>query len=119
MLPQALKLGITYDEFWRMNPRLLDIYGKVYRDKLEDKDREMWILGSYFRDALISTVGNMFKSKGSKTIEYPKTPYMQSEEFKRLNNNQELTEEEKIEQTKILFGQLQIMQSNFELSHKE
>jgi hypothetical protein len=31
--------------------------------------------GLYIRDALLSTVGNMFSGKGAIPIEYPKEPY--------------------------------------------
>lgn len=30
--------------------------------------------GHYFADALLATVGNMFKGKGQKSFEYPKEP---------------------------------------------
>ena len=31
--------------------------------------------GMYFMDALVATVGNMFRGKGQKAFEYPKEPY--------------------------------------------
>lgn len=40
----------------------------------------LWMQGVYIRDALRSTVGNMFAGKGSTPIEYPDEPYPITEE---------------------------------------
>ena len=38
-MPVALKLGISYFDFWKMNPRILAEYQKV---KLEDEEKELY-----------------------------------------------------------------------------
>lgn len=38
-------------------------------------DEEAWIYGKYFAEAIMSTIGNAFKEKGSPNYEYPKKPY--------------------------------------------
>ena len=39
--------------------------------------------GMYFAEALLSTVGNMFRGKGQKAFEYPKEPYTLDLEYEK------------------------------------
>ncbi len=66
--------------------------------------------------ALSATVGNMFKKRGMKPNEYPKEPIDIFSE-KHLNIHENMTEEEKVAETEKLFDMLNLMQTNFELSH--
>lgn len=94
----------------------LKAYDKAHELQIKEQDFLNWSLGRYYVDALSCTVGNMFARKGHKTIEYPKKPYLSSEE---VVGSDELTEEEKIRRTKLLFARLEVMQHNFELNKKE
>lgn len=112
-LVQALSIGISYNDFWGMNPHIIKIYIDAYKTKLEEHNFLMYLQGIYVRDALLSTVGNMFKGKGTKDFEYPKEPYsLNSEETD--NSNKELTEEEKDLQVKMLFANLESMKRRFD-----
>lgn len=71
-------------------------------------------MGGYALSAILATVGNMHLKEGAQPYEYPKQPYLM--ELKR--NETPLTEEEKIQKTKELFGMLEIMQHNFEMTEK-
>ena len=86
-MPKVIPLGTTYDEFWHLNPRIINIMVKAYNEakKTEMKQANMMyhLEGMYFMDALLATVGNMFKSKGHKPFEYPKEPYTLDLEYEK------------------------------------
>lgn len=92
---------------------------KGFRLKKEEDNAYAYIQGIYVRDALASTVGNMFRKKGSKAIEYPSEPYgmYKDEQIEEVQDGEEImTEDEKRRKTEALFMQLRLMQANFELS---
>lgn len=109
-LPYALAIGISEELFWSLNPRRLKPYIKAEQIRMEKSNRMLYYQGIYVRDALLSTVGNMF-SKG-KPMEYPSEPY------RITPRSEEEEEQEKIRQTKELFARLKVMQDNFEISKK-
>lgn len=78
-MPKVIPLGTSYDDFWSLNPRKIDVMVKAYNEAKKNELRQanmlMHLEGIYFMDALVATVGNMFKSKGHKSYEYPKEPY--------------------------------------------
>lgn len=63
-------MGITYHDFWGMNPHIIKFYAKQYKHKRNEEDLKQWQLGQYIT-AAISTIG-----KGK----YPKKPMFQIEE---------------------------------------
>ena len=69
-----ISIGMTYDQFWRDDVWLT----KVYRDAGELRERRAhagaWRNGFYMASALSSTVGNMFRKKGSSPIKYMDRP---------------------------------------------
>lgn len=77
------------------------------------QDELMWISGRYTLEAFSVTLANAFAEKGKQPVEYRKMSY--TAEYKE--NHRVLTEEEKQEQIQMLFGNLAIMQSNFERTH--
>ena len=112
-------MGISWSEFWNMTPRTINAYKKAFKLKKEEQNAFAYIQGIYFRDALASTVGNMFKKKGAKAIEYPSEPYnlyanQQTEESGEQDGG--MSEAEKRKKTEALFGMLRLMQANFEIA---
>ena len=75
----VIPLGTSYDDFWRLNPRKINVMVKAYNEAKKNELRQANMLlhleGMYFIDALLATVGNMFRGKGSKSFEYPKEPF--------------------------------------------
>lgn len=71
-------IGITYHEFWGMNPHIIKFYAEQYKNKRNEEDLKQWQLGQYMA-AAISCVF----PKGK----YPKKPMFQIEE-----NKEEITE---------------------------
>lgn len=116
-LPHALSMGISYNDFWNMNPRIMNIHIEGYKTKvnrdLEYDNYMAFLSGVYVRDALASTVGNMFSKKGARPIEYPKEPYPVTQEQIKERDERELEA-----QRQVFWANLQTMQANFELSHK-
>lgn len=60
-------MGITYQEFWGMNPHIIKFYAEQHKNKRNEEDLKQWQLGQYIL-AAISTIG-----KGK----YPKEPMFQ------------------------------------------
>lgn len=61
-------IGITYHEFWGMNPRIIKFYAEQYKNKRNEEDLKQWQLGQYIA-AAISCV--FLKGK------YPQKPMFQ------------------------------------------
>ena len=78
-MPKVIPLGTSYDEFWSLNPRKVEVmvvaYNEEKKNELRQANMMMHLQGIYFVDALLATVGNMFKGKGQKAFKYPKEPY--------------------------------------------
>lgn len=77
------------------------------------QDELLWLNGMYTLDALRVVISNAFPSKGSKTQEYRDRPI--TTEIKE--KNRVLTEEEKLQQVKMLWNTFSVMQGNFERTH--
>lgn len=63
-------IGISYRDFWKMNPHIFKFYVEQYKNKRNEEDLKQWQSGQYIA-AAISTIG-----KGK----YPKKPMFQIEE---------------------------------------
>jgi hypothetical protein len=70
-----MAIGMTYDEFWNQDVSMVGAYRKADELKRRRHNEVLWMQGMYVREALLSTVGNMFAAKGSTPIEYPAEPY--------------------------------------------
>lgn len=78
-MPMVLPLGVSLDDFWDLNVHKVNILVKAFNEKTKNEIRQknmlMHLQGMYFADALLSTVGNMFRGKGQRAFEYPKEAY--------------------------------------------
>lgn len=78
-MPKVLPLGVSLDDFWDLNMRKVNILIMAYNEKEKTDLRKQNILmhlqGQYFAEALLATVGNMFRSKGQRPYEYPNEAY--------------------------------------------
>lgn len=75
-----MSIGMSYGEFWNQDVALVRAYRKADELKRRRQNEALWMQGLYIRDALLSTVGNMFAGKGATPNEYPKEPYPVTEE---------------------------------------
>lgn len=81
--PIYLSYGMSSSEYWDGEPYLATAYREAHLIKLKRKNEELWLQGIYTSQALLSTVGNMFASRGSKPLEYPKEPFPLTEKEAR------------------------------------
>lgn len=112
----ALVYGMTEDEFWAMNPKRIRPYKKAYEIRLKERDEQSWLQGLYIHQALLSTVGNMFRGKTAKPYSYPDKPFAADKDTSA--SDRPLTEKERQRQVEALFLSLQVMQSNFNNAQK-
>lgn len=54
---------------------MVKAYNEAKKNEIKQANMLMHLEGMYFVDALLATVGNMFRGKGQKAFEYPKEPY--------------------------------------------
>lgn len=85
-----MSIGMTYDEFWNQDVAMVRAFRKADDLKRRRQNEALWMQGIYIRDALLSTVGNMFSAKGARPMEYPKEPYPVT--------NEQIAEKERAEQ---------------------
>ena len=108
-------MGISWESFWKMNPRIIKLHIKGYQEKEENEIKKAnvisHLLGLYFQESIAATVGNMFSKKGSIPHKYPEKPY-------ELNEHKEMTEEELTKQRELFVAKLEVMKNNFDLTHK-
>lgn len=94
-----------------MNPHIinlmLDGYKERKKSELEEVNFYAHLMGRYTVDALSCVIGNMFRKKGSKPIEYPEKPY-------EFNASHELTEEEIQQQRQLLMSSLMVLKANYD-----
>lgn len=91
----------------------LSYYDDAHKTKEEMKDMWCWLMGFYVHEAVGVVASQIMPSKGAPPVHYRESPI-----FKEITTkNKELTEEEKQAQIAILFGNLEIMKSNFEATH--
>lgn len=110
-------MGISYEEFWRLNPRSFTVIANGYKLKRKEEDTMMWLQGGYIFDGVSLALGNAFKKKGQKAKEYfkeLKEPYLSRE----ITAGSEMTEKEKRTMTEQLFTNLEIQMANFNLRKK-
>lgn len=78
MLKNALKYGMTVNEFWNSNWWNYVAYEEAYIERTHEQNH---IQGLYNYIALNVIVSNIFKKKGEKAVEYPQTNfYIQDKE---------------------------------------
>ena len=92
-------MGMTHEQFWDGEPKMAAAYRKAEQLRRKRENEQLWLAGLYTREALASTVGNMF-SKGNKH-KYPAEPYPVTEDEARERRERE--EKAKMERIKALF----------------
>ena len=74
-LPSALAIGVEYDTFWRLTPRLLKSFAKAHLIKTRDAELFAYLSGRYVFDAVSIALSNAFAKKGSTPIKWMTEPY--------------------------------------------
>lgn len=111
IFPQAYAIGISWEQFWSFNPRIIKAYMKAYEQRMIQQDYLNWINGQYTLSAVLYAVEHCLSGKKAKT-EYIKRPVLQEMQKNNITNEEELQK-----QRNLFLAKLQAMQANFELSH--
>ena len=77
-----MSIGMSYDAFWNEDVSMVKAYRKADELNRRRQNDLLWMQGIYVRDALLSTIGNMFSKKSSANFNYPREPYPVSMEQK-------------------------------------
>ena len=73
-----MSIGMTYDEFWNQDVRLVEVYRKAAELRDKRRNQELWLQGMYIYEALCdaSPLFRFSTKKGSiKPEPYVKEPY--------------------------------------------
>ena len=73
-----MSIGMTYDEFWNQDVRLVEVYRKAAELRDKRRNHELWLQGMYIYEALCdaSPLFRFSMKKGSiKPEPYVKEPY--------------------------------------------
>lgn len=84
VLPTYLSMGMTYEQFYRDDPKLVIYYRKADELRLQRTNFEHWLLGKYIDEALAVNLSNMFRKKGEKANKFRNEPY----QFNSLNEEE-------------------------------
>lgn len=103
--------GIKATDIDVMTPKELDPYYKAYILKQKADDRGRWEQGLYNHVAVAVAIDKTFNGKKA-TSKYPEKPFHQMED----NSS---SQDEALKKAKLLFANLGIMQSNFNLAKKK
>lgn len=87
-------MGVTWQEFWGMNPRIINCIKQGYIEKIRQQDylQHLW-WGTYGISALTTSIEHCFCEKGKKT----KTKYLEKPVLLKTVENAKLTEEQQYE----------------------
>jgi hypothetical protein len=80
--------------------------------QIENENTMAHLQGAYIRDALVSTLGNMFSGKHSQRFDYPDKPY-------DLNLDNKRDEREKESQIELFTASLNTAMHNFNLQKQD
>ena len=110
--PSAYSIGISWNDFWELNPKIINLMLDGYKERkqaeMEEKNFLAHLQGAYFADAIMATIGNAF-TKGKKH-EYPKNPY-------EISKGNKTSSESEIQAQRDLFvAKLQMMKLNYDLN---
>lgn len=113
-MPHALAIGISYNDFWDMNPHIIKLIGIGYKNKIQTMDNLMWTwFGNYALSAVSVAVEHNLAGRKAKS-KYIKEPVLQSIQ----EQSKPLSEEELQKQRELFVAKLMVMKTNFELSHR-
>ena len=112
-LPYALSIGISYKDFWHMNPRRIRAFGEAHKKKTQILDEYMWQMGWYNKEAFQVVMAHFGAGLSGKKsdAEYIKKPLLQENPN---GKGTELTEEEKQREVDLFFKRENIRRLNWQ-----
>lgn len=112
LFPYYLSIGMTEEQYWDRDSRLVVSYRKADELRMTRKNQELWLQGAYFYDALyrVSPVLHAFAKKNVKPVPYLAEPYVLTEK------QAELAQEEK---SKKVFDKGKKLMEGFMAQHNQ
>lgn len=91
MCPYYMSMGMSLAEYWDGDPIYVKFYREAHELKKEEKNRELWLQGMYFYDALVD-VAPLIKAfaKNPKLTPYPSEPYALTKKEKEEKEKREM-----------------------------
>lgn len=115
LLPYFIAIGISKSEFFDSTPKDLEPYVEAEKIRQKRRDAEAWQFSIYTMSAVSTAVAQcLSKHSKAKYMEEPLTVM-----YEKKQKAENLTASEKKSERKKLLSWLQLMQTNFELSHKK
>ena len=118
--PQAYVFGITWEQFWHMNPRIIKCISLGHEKKIKEYDSliHTWV-GTYGLSVLQVAIEHCMAGKKARS-KYIEEPIMSDASLLKYKDDKtQLSEKEKLEKTEQLFMKLSIMGANHELANKD
>ena len=109
-----MAIGVTEEQFWRMNPKRLKPYVDADSIRQEQRDEEMWRQGSYIFIAVRAAVSNVILGRKSHDKYIEKPFYQQAKEQKAV----EMDAKEKEDKVKAVFMALEIHKFNSDMEKR-
>ena len=95
-----MSIGMTYDEFWNQDVRLVEVYRRAAELRDKRRNQELWLQGMYIYEALCdaSPLFRFSTKKGSiKPEPYVKEPYpITASEVKAREEREARAKEERL-----------------------
>lgn len=73
--PKANAMGVSWQEFWKMNPHIIKLIAKGYEEKIKEQDYLAWLHNQYTLSAVLVAVEHCLAGKKAKS-EYIKKPIL-------------------------------------------
>ena len=110
-------MGVSWKDFWEMNPKIIKCIADGYKEKIKQKDYLNWIMGQYnlkaFSVVLDQVLAGMNRRKSK--AKYFESPILEMAE----KNNEPLSEKELQLQRELFVAKLEAMKTNFEINHNK
>jgi len=118
VLPQCLAVGVTEEYFWNAYPIEIEPYFEAQRIRRKIHDEEAYFQGLYTMEAFAVVLGNAFRKKNTKPLEYRKQPILREADEKNRPLSPKEAEEKAKRDADRLFHRLEIARFNAELAEK-
>lgn len=106
-------MGVSWNDFWKMNPRIIKAISNGYNEKLKRQDYMLWLSNQYTLSAVYTALDHLLNGKKAKS-EYFKRPI--TEEVCR---REKLNEDDLQKQRELFVAKLETLKANFEIAHPE
>lgn len=106
-------MGVSWNEFWGMNPHIIKLLEKGHQKKIKEQDFQLYTMGMYALSAVSVAVEHCLSGKKAKS-HYIDKPFLSEI---HIEEKKEIPEEKRIEMENYkLAMSLRIMQANFEIN---